>query len=98
MLKAVIIFVALLSFSISEFGIIVLGFRCVNGGLLHREYIRPFGCTRRALRMKCTTENGAGVVGELESVKEEVGEEHQEIDEAVRERKQKKGEVCVCVI
>ncbi len=97
MLKAVIIFVGLLSFSISEFGIIVLGFHCVNGGLLHREYIRPFGCTRQALRMKCTTENGAGVVGELESVKEEVGEEYQELDEAVRERKQKGGRR-VCVI
>ncbi len=88
-LKAVKIFVALLSFS--EFEVIVLGFRCVNGGFLHTEYIRPFGCTRQALKLKCTTENGVGVFGELESVKEE------ELCEAVSERKPQKGGRCVCV-
>ncbi len=85
MLIAVIIFMALL-FSTSEFGIVVSGFHCINGGLLHREYSTPFGCTGRALRVKCTTENGAGAVGERESAKE-VGEEHQEIDKAVGDKK-----------
>ncbi len=90
MLTAIVIFIVLLSFSVSEFGIIVLGFHCcVNGGLLQREYSRPFGCcTGRVLRVKCTTENGAGAVGgELESVKEEAGEVDQAIDKAVGEEK-----------
>ncbi len=87
MLTAIIIFTALL-FSTSEFGIVVVsGFRCVNGGFLHRKYSTPLSCAGRALRVKCTTENGAGAVGEREPAKE-VREVDQEIDKEVGDKKE----------